>query len=111
MPPPSGISPRRTNTWMMRACSAAITRSQASTIDAPPPATVPLSAAITGTSQSAIAPVRRWMPVRIARAASPATRSGAPSGLSGITMPPARRSAPVQKCFSPAAVITTQRTS
>ena len=51
------------------------------------------------------------MPVRIMRAASPVTRSGAPSGFGGGAARPARRSAPVQKCFSPAAVITTARTS
>ena len=41
----------------------------------------------------------------------PTTRSGAPSGLGGGAARPVRRSAPVQKCFSPAAVRTIARTS
>ena len=50
-----GSSPRRTNTWMMRASSAAMIRSHASASCMPPPAAVPLSAQITGFSQSRIA--------------------------------------------------------
>ncbi len=47
------------------------------------PAAVPLTAAMTGFSQSSTAAMRRWAPSRIMRATSPAVRSGAPSGRAG----------------------------
>ncbi len=73
------------------------------------PAAVPLTAAMTGFSQSITAPTSRWAPRLMLRPTSPRARSGASAGrgLSGIR--DTRRSAPVQKCFWPAAVSTTAR--
>ena len=80
--PPSGTRPRRTNTWMSFALSAAITRSAASTNIEPPPAAVPLSATMIGFSQSGIACISRWKPSRImCDRAADHHRSGAPSGF------------------------------
>ena len=76
---------------------------------APMPAAVPLTAQMTGFSQSMIDATRRWAPRLMLRPTSPSTLSGASAGpgLTGIT--DTRRSAPVQKCRSPAAVMTTHR--
>ncbi len=87
-----------------------MTRSAASASIAPPPAAVPLSAAITGFWQSWIDSISRWKPVRIMWKAEPTTMSGAPSGFSGIGGR-IRRSEPVQKWRSPAPVSTTTRTA
>ncbi len=108
--PPSGTRPRRTNTWMIFALSAAITRSAARTSIEPPPAAVPFNATMTGFSQSCIACMSCWNPPRIMFIAPPTTRSGASLGLSVRIGCGTERSAPVQKCFSPAAVNTTART-
>ncbi len=108
--PRPGAMPRRTNTSMKVASSAASTRSQASARCIPPPAAVALTAAMTGFSQSRTAAIKRCQPVRIRRAASPTGRSGAPSGRGGPGSCD-RRSAPVQKPFSPAPVTTTARTA
>ena len=108
--PPSGMRPRRTNTWMMRAVSAAMTRSAASASIAPPPAAVPLSATITGFSQSWIASMRRWNPVRIMLIAGADDHVGRALGLRRASAAGPRRSTPVQKCRSPAPVSTIART-
>ena len=102
--------PRRTKTSMNLALSAAITRSAAKAMWAPMPAAVPLTAAMTGFSQSMIEATRRWAPRLMLRPTSPSAFSGASSGPGFTGMRETRRSAPVQKCFSPAAVMTTART-
>ena len=76
-----GSSPRRTNTWMILAVSAAITRSAASTNIEPPPAAVPLSATMTGFSQSCIACISCWKPRRIMCVAPPDDHVGRAVGL------------------------------
>ena len=65
-----------------------------------------LSAAITGFWQSWIDAMSVWNPERIISTAWPTTKSGAPSGRTGGSGR-TRRSAPVQKCRSPAPVSTT----
>ena len=94
---------------MNLASSAASTRSQARARCIPPPAAVAFTAAITGFSQSMTEETSRCQPVRMSRAASPTARAGAPSGR-GNPGTAARRSAPVQKPFSPAPVSTTTLT-
>ena len=103
--------PRRTKTSTNLASSAITTRSQASARCIPPPAAVPLTPAMTGFSQSRMEVTRLCQPSRIIRDASPTTFWGASSGFGrGGSWPP-RRSAPEQKAFSPAAVMTTTRTN
>jgi hypothetical protein len=77
---------------------------------APPPAAVPLSATITGFSQSWMRCISVSNPRRIMLIAVPATRSGALSGW-GLAGCGTVRSAPVQKWRSPAAVSTMARTA
>src|SRR4051812_33790552 len=101
--------PRRTNTGTSFALSAMTTRSQARARCMPAPAAVPLTAAITGFSQSRTAVTTRCQPVAMLRATSPCARLGAPSGFSGVGTG-TRRSAPVQNARSPAPVSTTART-
>src|SRR4051812_14648551 len=101
--------PRRTNTGTSLALSAMTTRSQASARCIPAPAAVPLTAAMTGFSQSSTAVTTRCQPVAMLRATSPCARVGAPSGFSGVGTG-TRRSAPVQNARSPAPVSTTART-
>src|SRR3954464_5574520 len=101
--------PRRTNTGTSFALSAMTTRSQARARCMPAPAAVPLTAAITGFSQSRTAVTTRCQPVAMLRATSPCPRFGAPSGFSGVGTG-TRRSAPVQNARSPAPVSTTART-
>ena len=76
---------------------------------APPPAAVPFSATITGFWQSWIDLHERLEPGAHHVDALPTTMSGAPSGFGAIGGR-IRRSEPVQKWRSPAAVSTTQRT-
>jgi hypothetical protein len=104
------MRPRRTKIWMILALSAAMTRSAASVSIAPPPAAVPFSATITGFSQSWIRCINVSKPRRIMLIAVPTTRSGAPSGFAFMGCG-TDRSAPVQKCRSPAAVSTIARTA
>ena len=65
---------------------------------------------MTGFSQSMMDATRACQPSRIMREPSPMMASGASSGLGRGASRPPRRSAPVQKAFSPAAVMTTTRT-
>src|SRR5688572_17976832 len=102
--------PRRMNTSTNLDSSAAMIKSQARAMCMPPPAAVPLSPQITGFSQSRMDVTMRCHPRWMVRATSPTMRSGAPSGLGGGSLRPLRRSAPVQKCRSPAPVRTTTRT-
>src|SRR3954452_15402435 len=101
--------PRRTKTGTSLAVSAITTRSQARARCMPAPAAVPLTAAITGFSQSRAAMTTRCQPAAMLRATSPCARFGAPSGFSGVGTG-TRRSAPVQNARSPAPVSTTART-
>src|SRR3954447_5411054 len=101
--------PRRTKTGTSFAPSAITTRSHASARCMPAPAAVPLTAAITGFSQSRTAVTTRCQPVAMLRATSPCARFGAPSGFSGVGTG-TRRSAPVQNARLPAPVSTTART-
>ena len=55
-----------------------------------------------GFSQSSIASMSRWKPSRIMCVAPPTTMSGAPSGFGFPAGCGTERSAPVQKCRSPA---------
>ena len=103
--------PRRMKTSTNLASSAITTRSQASARCIPPPAAVPLTPAMTGFSQSRMEVTRPCQPSLIMRDASPTTLSGASSGFGRGGSRPPRRSAPVQKAFSPAAVMTTTRTN
>ena len=61
---------------MNRVSSATTTRSQAKARWAPMPATVPLTAAITGLSQSSTETIKRWTPWLINRTTSPTGQGG-----------------------------------
>src|SRR5581483_1681059 len=104
-PPASSAMPRRTNTSMKRASSAAPTRSHAYARCAPSPAATPFTAATTGFSRSQSARMTRWLG-RIASRVAPGC--GGPAAPVAAREP--ERSAPVQKPF-PVPVSTTARIS
>ena len=84
VPPPPGISPRRTSGSAKLAFACAIRTSQASAISRPPPRQWPWIAATTGTGSSSIRSASGWIPT-----------GGLPSPVIDF------RSAPAEKAFSP----------
>ncbi len=99
VPPPPGMMPSFTSVSASSAAGAATRRSHASESSVPPPSAAPFTAAMNTVSLFSIDRSVRRSPSRNARTSG------------SVIVARSLRSAPAQKAFSPAPVITTARTS